>query len=78
MIVCSQLGFGMVGVPASAADFLKFAEYLDSGDLGFVIVVFVHRVPMLPCEILLAHFIQQCLTQMLFASAAERGAAQKR
>ena len=78
MIVCSQLGFGMVGVPASAADFVKFAEYLDSGDLGFVIVAFVHRVPMLPCEISLAHFTPQCLTQILFASAAERGAAQKR
>lgn len=39
MIVCSQLGFGMVGVPASAADFAKFEEYLDIGELGFVLLL---------------------------------------
>jgi hypothetical protein len=77
MIVCSQLGFGMMGLPASAAYFAKFAEYLDIGELGSVIVASVHRVPMLPCEISLAHFTHHSLTQMLFASAADMGAAQK-
>ena len=77
MIVCSPLGFGMVGVPASVADLAKFAEYLDIGELGFVIVASVHCVTMLPCEISLAHFMHHCLTQMLFASAADMGAAQK-
>ena len=77
MIVCSQLGFGMVGLPASAAYFAKFAEYLDIGELGSVIVASVHRVPMLPCEISLAHFTHHSLTQMLFVSAADMGAAQK-
>ena len=78
MIACSQLGCGTVGVSASAAGFAKFEEYLDIGELGFVIVASVHRVPILPCEMSLAHFIHQCLTQMLFASAAEMGVAQKR
>ena len=47
MTICSQLGFDMLGVPASAEDSVKFEAYRCSGELGSVIVAYVHRVPML-------------------------------
>jgi hypothetical protein len=47
MIICSQLGFDTLGVPASAEDSVKFEAYRYSGELGSVIVAYVHRVPML-------------------------------
>ena len=68
-MVCSELGYDTLGMPASDDEALLFEDYRRSGDLGSLIVASMPRVLCYLREILLAQFMRYYLPQVLLAAA---------